>query len=72
MRHEADTVDAMRDKRNAAQAELERYLLEQFPIDSEEKELGVAMRARAVNEIEEEMRHKVLELQAQDHVHHSG
>jgi len=55
---------AMRDRRNAAQAELERYLLEQFPIDTEEKILGVAMRTRAVNEIEEAMRAEALDAHA--------
>ena len=61
---ESCTLDALRDKRNAAQAELERYLLEQFPIDTDQKNLGVAMRAHAVVEIEEEMRHEVLRAQA--------
>lgn len=64
MEHPNHVIEALRDKRNAAQAELERYLLEQFPIDAPEKELGVAMRARAVTEIEEEMRHQVLAAQA--------
>ncbi|MDG9924446.1 MULTISPECIES: hypothetical protein [unclassified Pseudomonas] len=58
------TLDALRDKRNAAQAELERYLLEQFPIDTEQKNLGVTMRTHAVTEIEEEMRHEMLRAQA--------
>lgn len=58
--HQACDVHALRDQRNEAQAELERYLLEQYPIDSEEKTLGVAMRARAVTEIEEEMRRQVI------------
>jgi hypothetical protein len=58
--HQACDVQALRDRRNEAQAELERYLLEQYPIDSEEKTLGVAMRARAVTGIEEEMRRQVI------------
>lgn len=54
----------MRDRRNSAQAELERYTLEQYPIDSEEKALGLAMRQRAVAAIEEEMRHVALDADA--------
>lgn len=57
-------IDYLRTQRNAAQAELERYILEQFPIDSREKEVGVAKRSRAVTDIEEVMRHEVLQSQA--------
>ncbi|MBD9416982.1 hypothetical protein IB234_20650 [Pseudomonas sp. PDM16] len=47
---------ALRDQRNEAQAELERYLLEHHPIDTEEKNLGAAMRACSVTDIDEQMR----------------
>jgi hypothetical protein len=52
---------AMRERRNLAQAELERYTLEQYPIDSEEKHLGLTIRQKAVLDIEEEMRHVALD-----------
>ncbi|MDD0842566.1 hypothetical protein [Pseudomonas sp. Gutcm_11s] len=55
----------MRERRNVAQAELERYALEQYPIDSEEKSLGLAMRQKAVAAIEEEMRHVALDGKAE-------
>lgn len=61
MNIEPEQLLALRDRRNEAQAELERYLLEQYPIDTEEKTLGAAKRARAVSEIEEQMRHGVLD-----------
>lgn len=54
-------LTAMRDRRNSAQAELERYSLEQYPIDSAEKQLGLIARQKAVADIEEEMRHLALD-----------
>lgn len=56
MNLDTEKLAGLREQRNAAQAELERYLLEQFPIDSEEKVLGVTKRRRVVNDIEEDMR----------------
>lgn len=56
MQSDHDDLQHMRERRNEAQAELERFLLEQYPIDSVEKNLGVAKRSRAVTEIEEQMR----------------
>lgn len=54
--HSESDLQNMRDQRNQAQAELERFLLEQYPIDTAEKNLGVAKRSRAVADIEEAMR----------------
>lgn len=51
----------LRNERNQAQAELERFLLEQYPIDSMEKSLGRRAREQAVVEIEEQMRHLALD-----------
>lgn len=51
----------LRNERNQAQAELERFLLEQYPIDSMEKSLGRTAREQAVVEIEEQMRHLALD-----------
>lgn len=54
--HSDPELEAMRARRNEAQAELERFLLEQYPIDSVEKNLGVARLSRAVTDIEQQMR----------------
>ena len=54
-------LEAMREQRNQAQAELERFLLEQYPIDNPEKALGVAARTRAVTQIEDHMRDHALQ-----------
>lgn len=59
--HSDIELQAMRDQRNEAQAELERFLLEQYPIDTPEKNLGVAKRSRAVTDIEEAMRARALD-----------
>lgn len=61
MQIEPEELDALRERRNEAQAELERYTLEQYPIDSEEKTLGLVLRQNKVAELEEEMRHRVLD-----------
>lgn len=54
--HSDPELEAMRARRNEAQAELERFLLEQYPIDSVEKNLGVARLSRVVTDIEQQMR----------------